>query len=85
MVEEHEGELQHLPWPTQSPDLNITEPLWSVSETRVRSRFQSLRQIEDILKEKWYEISLETVQNLYKSIPSRILTEMRAKEGPTPD
>jgi hypothetical protein len=24
--EEHEGELQHLPWPTQSPDLNITEP-----------------------------------------------------------
>jgi hypothetical protein len=28
--EEHEGELQHLPWPTQSPDLNITEPLLSV-------------------------------------------------------
>jgi hypothetical protein len=22
--EEHEGELQHLPWSTQSPDLNIT-------------------------------------------------------------
>jgi hypothetical protein len=21
--EEHEGELQHLPWPAQSPDLNI--------------------------------------------------------------
>jgi hypothetical protein len=26
-IEEHEGELQHLPWPAQSPDLNITEPL----------------------------------------------------------
>jgi hypothetical protein len=25
--EEHEGELQHLPWPAQSPDLNTTEPL----------------------------------------------------------
>jgi hypothetical protein len=23
--EEHEGELQHLPWPAQSPDLNIIE------------------------------------------------------------
>ena len=28
--EEHEDTLQHLPWPPQSPDLNINEPLWSV-------------------------------------------------------
>jgi hypothetical protein len=27
--EEHEGEV-HLPWPAQSPDLNITEPVRSV-------------------------------------------------------
>jgi hypothetical protein len=32
--EQHDGEIQHLPWPAQSPDLNITEPLWSVLETR---------------------------------------------------
>jgi hypothetical protein len=28
--EEHEGELQHLPWPAQLPHFNIIEPLWSV-------------------------------------------------------
>jgi hypothetical protein len=32
---EHEGELQHLPWPTQSQDLDSLEPLWSVLENRV--------------------------------------------------
>jgi hypothetical protein len=25
--QEHEGELQHLPWTAQSPDLSIIEPL----------------------------------------------------------
>jgi hypothetical protein len=56
--EEHEGELQHLPWPAQSPDLNIIEPLWSVLETRVRNRFPppSLKQLEDVIQEEWYEI-----------------------------
>jgi hypothetical protein len=26
--EEHESELEHLPWPAQLPGLNIIEPLW---------------------------------------------------------
>jgi hypothetical protein len=50
--EEHEGELQHLPWPAQSPDFNFIEPLSSVLETRARNRFQpptSVRQLEDVL------------------------------------
>jgi hypothetical protein len=36
---EPEDELQHLPWPAQSPDLNITKPLWSVLQTGTRNRF----------------------------------------------
>jgi hypothetical protein len=63
--QEHKGKLQHLPWPAQSPDLNITEPLWSVLEARVRTRFPastSLKKLEDVLQEEWYKISIETVQ-----------------------
>jgi hypothetical protein len=58
--EEHEGELQHLPWPAQPSDLNITEPLWSVLETRVRNRFPpptSLTQLEDVLKKNGLKLS----------------------------
>jgi hypothetical protein len=40
-LEEHVDELQHLPGPAQSPDMNITEPLWSVLETKgTDSHFQ---------------------------------------------
>jgi hypothetical protein len=93
--EEHEGELQHLNRPPQSPDLNITESetfksitesLWSVLETRVRNRFlssTSLKQLKDVLHEEWYKILLQTVQNLYESIP-RTAAVLKAKGGPTP-
>jgi hypothetical protein len=80
--EEHEGELQHLPWPAQSPDLNITGPLWSVLETTVRNRFlppTSLKQREDVLQEEWYEIRLETVQNPCKPTPRRTALVLKAK------
>jgi hypothetical protein len=83
--EKHEDELQHLPWPAQSPHLNITKLLWSVLENKVRNRFpppRSLKQIEDILREEWYKIPLETVQNLYKSIPRRTVAALKAKGDP---
>jgi len=31
-LEVHEDALQHLPWPAQSPNLNMIKPLWSVLE-----------------------------------------------------
>jgi hypothetical protein len=75
LFEENEGELQHIPWPAQSSDLNIIETLWSVLETKVRNRFPSstfLKELEDVLQEEWYIILLETVLDLYESMPRRI-------------
>jgi hypothetical protein len=46
------------------------EPLWSVLESRVRSRFPPLS-LEQLV-EKWYSIPLETIQNLHVSISRRI-------------
>jgi hypothetical protein len=87
LFEEHEGELHHLPWLAHSPDLNIIEPLWSVLKTRVRNRFpppNSLKKLEDGLQVEWHKIPLETVQNLYESVPRRTVSALRAKDGPAP-
>jgi hypothetical protein len=84
--EEHDGELQHL-WSVQSPDLNYIEPL-VVLKARVRNRFPppaSLKQLEDAIQEEWYKILLETVQNLYESVPRRITGVLKAEGGPTPN
>jgi len=84
--EEHESELNHLPWPAQSPDLNIIEPLWSVLELKVRSKFPpptSLKQLEEALLEEWHNIPSKTIQKLYESIPKRIDAVLKAKGGPT--
>jgi hypothetical protein len=53
----------------------------------VRNRFPpptSLKQFEDVLQEEWYKIPLQTVQNLYESIPKRTAAVLKAKGGPTP-
>jgi hypothetical protein len=70
------------PWPAQSPDFNIIEPLWTVLETRVRNRFPpptSLKQIENLLLEEWHKIPLETVQNVYESIPRLTAALLKTK------
>jgi hypothetical protein len=53
----------------------------------VRNTFQpltSLKQLEDVLQEEWYEIPLETVQNLYECIPRITATAQKTKGDPTP-
>ncbi|GBM86629.1 hypothetical protein AVEN_71830-1 [Araneus ventricosus] len=49
----HEIELSHLPWPPQSLDLNIIEPLWSTLERKVRDRYpppSSLSELATVLQ-----------------------------------
>jgi hypothetical protein len=78
--------MKHIPWPPQTPELDIIEPLWSVLEARVRNRFPpptSRKQIEDVLEAEWCKIPLETVQNLHQSVP-RVAAVLKAKCGPTP-
>jgi hypothetical protein len=85
LFEVHEGELQHLPWPAQSPEFNINEQLWSVLETRMRNRFPpptSLKATCKFSSRRIYKILLETVQNLQEFISRRTAAVLKAKDGP---
>ena len=44
----------------------------------------SLKELECVLTEEWVKILLETIHNLYESIPRRIEAVIAAKGGPTP-
>jgi hypothetical protein len=52
----------------------------------VRNRFsppKTLKQREDVTQKEWYKIPLQTVQNLYESIPRWIAAALKAKGDPT--
>jgi hypothetical protein len=47
----------------------------------VRSRLpppSTLKQLKDVLREEWYSIALQNIQNLYESIPRRIQAALQA-------
>ncbi|GFW45224.1 DDE_3 domain-containing protein [Trichonephila clavipes] len=62
--DEHKDEAKHLPWFVQSPVLNIIEPLWSILERSIRSRYPrpaSLPELGQYLHQDWYNIPLNII------------------------
>lgn len=69
--------------PLQSPDLNIIEYLWEYLESRFPPP-SNLSKLVTFLKVKWLNITLNTVHELYVSIPCVIKSRFQSKGGPTP-
>ncbi|GFV79007.1 transposable element Tc1 transposase [Trichonephila clavipes] len=79
---EHEGEVGHLDWPPQSPDLNIIEHLLGYLESKLRARFpppSMILALETTLHEEWLHIPIQVVHDLYASIPRRIQSLIQSK------
>jgi transposase len=63
-----------LDWPSNSPDVNPIENLWSIMKRRVEKRKPSnLDELNRFLHEEWKKIDMSTLNNLINSMRRRCL------------
>ena len=81
-----DNDIQVLPWPAQSPDLNPIEHLWVHLKKRLREYPTSSKGVNELwerVAEEWDQITPETCQRLIESMPRRVQAVIKAKGGHT--
>ena len=88
-LREEVGYLQ-LPWPPNSPDLNLIENVWMLLKRRLRKRFSRIEQkphseaeLFQAAQEEWAEIPQDVIDNLIDSMPERLQAVLDADGGHT--
>lgn len=76
--------MQVLPWPPNSPDLNPIENLWAILKEKVAQRSPTTKvELKAILLEEWAKIPSELLTCLVHSMQKRINECLAAKGGHT--
>ena len=79
-----EEELELLPWPSLSPDLNPIEHLWvEIDKKLARVSLDSMAELEEALQKYWSEITRQEVLTLIESMPRRVQAVIAARGGNT--
>ncbi|GFW67043.1 transposable element Tcb1 transposase [Trichonephila clavipes] len=69
-------------WPAGSRDMSPIDHIWDNLRWRV-GHPKSLNELKARLHQIWNKISQDIIQNLYASMPDRIASCIRAREGST--
>jgi hypothetical protein len=83
-VQEHN--IQEFEWPSNSPDLNPMENVWSILVKRVYAdgrQFNSKIELTRAINEAWQLISQVTLEGLITGMPSRVFDVIQANGGST--
>jgi hypothetical protein len=71
-----------LPWPAQSPDINVIENVWRVLKIHIKrcvNYIKTKADLERVITEVWTSLPLYYIQNLYQSLFKRIKAVIKAK------
>ena len=80
------NKIKTLTWPAQSPDLNIIENVWFRLKKELHSdanNINSVAELKDAIRAIWEKLPVEYIKSLYKTIPRRIRTVLRANGNVT--
>ena len=75
--------IELLNWPPQSPDLNIIEDCWRYLKRRLKEHYEEESDLKKDIIRIWSEIPSEFISKLYRSIPRRLASVMKAKGLPS--
>ena len=79
-------EIQTLPWPAQSPDLNPIEHVWRHLKLKLatyETKAKGIRELWERCDKEWNSFSTEECQKYIESMPARVKAVLRAKGGHT--
>ena len=78
--------VEVLPWPARSPDLNIIENVWGYLSRKVYengTQYNNINELELAINTHWCMIPLSYIKTLYDSVPQRIFEVIRNNGGST--
>ena len=81
-----QNNINVLPWPSKSPNLNSIEHLWDELDTPVRQRQpppHTLDQLRQMLQQEWRVIPRNNVRNLIEAMPMRCRAVLASRGGHT--
>lgn len=79
-----ENQIDVIPWPARSPDLNPIENLWAILSSKVYAngkQYESVEELTDSILREWKAIRMEHLHHLVESMPHRCIAVIEHKGG----